>query len=104
VIIFPEGTRMPLGQTRRYGVSGTLLAVETGRFVVPVAHNAGSYWPRRGLRKKAGVIRVVIGKPIPAAGRDVRELNNEVQAWVEATVTRLQEEGPASAGVPARSA
>jgi 1-acyl-sn-glycerol-3-phosphate acyltransferase len=104
VIIFPEGTRMPLGQTRRYGVSGTLLAVETGRFVVPVAHNAGTYWPRRGLRKKPGVIRVVIGKPIPAAGRDVRELNSEVQAWVEATVSRLQEEGPASAGVAARSA
>jgi 1-acyl-sn-glycerol-3-phosphate acyltransferase len=104
VIIFPEGTRMPLGQTRRYGVSGTLLAMETGRFVVPVAHNAGTYWPRRGLRKKPGVIRVVIGKPIPAAGRDVRELNSEVQAWVEATVSRLQEEGPASAGVAARSA
>jgi 1-acyl-sn-glycerol-3-phosphate acyltransferase len=26
VVIFPEGTRMPLGETRRYGVSGALLA------------------------------------------------------------------------------
>ena len=31
IMIFPEGTRMPIGETRRYGVSGTLLAQETGR-------------------------------------------------------------------------
>src|SRR5690606_25362927 len=31
VIIFPEGTRMPVGQTRRYGLSGTLLAQAVGR-------------------------------------------------------------------------
>ena len=89
IIIFPEGTRMPPGQTRKYGVSGTLLAAETGRFLVPVAHNAGSYWPRRGLRKKPGTVRVVIGPPIAAAGRDVRETNREVQEWIEATVSRL---------------
>ncbi|HUI60545.1 MAG TPA: lysophospholipid acyltransferase family protein [Steroidobacteraceae bacterium] len=89
IIIFPEGTRMPLGQTRRYGVSGTLLASETGKLIVPVAHNAGSYWPRRGLLKKPGTIRVVIGPPIQAAGRDVREINREVQDWIESTVATL---------------
>jgi 1-acyl-sn-glycerol-3-phosphate acyltransferase len=89
VMIYPEGTRMPVGETRRYGVSGTLLAAETGRLLVPVAHNAGYYWPRRGLLKKSGVVRVVIGAPVAAAGRDVREVNEEIQAWVEATVKRL---------------
>jgi 1-acyl-sn-glycerol-3-phosphate acyltransferase len=87
--IYPEGTRMPRGETRRYGVSGTLLAIETGRLIVPVAHNAGYYWPRRGLMKKPGVVRVVIGPPFPAAGREVRELNEEIQAWVESTVKAL---------------
>lgn len=90
IIIFPEGTRMPLGETRRYGVSGVLLAGETGKLLIPVAHNAGSFWPRRGLRKKPGTIRVVIGEPVSAAGRDPREVNQEVQSWVEATVARLQ--------------
>jgi len=47
IVIFPEGTRMAAGETRRYGVSGTLLAIETGRLIVPVAHNAGFYWPPR---------------------------------------------------------
>jgi 1-acyl-sn-glycerol-3-phosphate acyltransferase len=94
------------GQTKRYGVSGTLLAAETGRLIIPVAHNAGDFWPRRGLRKKPGVIRVVIGKPIVAAGRDVRETNREAQEWIEATVARLQEERRAAeaAGLSQRTA
>jgi 1-acyl-sn-glycerol-3-phosphate acyltransferase len=88
-MIFPEGTRMPHGQTRKYGVSGTLLAAERNKLIVPVAHNAGSYWPRRGLMKKPGTIRVVIGPPIAASGRNVREINREVQTWIENTVAGL---------------
>jgi 1-acyl-sn-glycerol-3-phosphate acyltransferase len=90
VMVFPEGTRMPAGETRRYGVSGTLLAKETGRFIVPVAHNAGFYWPRRGLMKKPGTVRVVIGAPVSCADREVRQVNEEIQAWVEATVRSLE--------------
>lgn len=90
VMIFPEGTRMPIGETRRYGVSGTLLAIEGGRLIVPIAHNAGHYWPRRGLMKKPGTVRVVIGAPVNPAGRDARELNEEIQRWVEATVKSLE--------------
>ena len=84
VVIFPEGTRMPPGETRRYGVSGAILAAETNKLIVPVAHNAGYYWPRRGLLKKPGTIRVVIGPPISASGRNPREVNGEAQAWIEA--------------------
>lgn len=84
IVIFPEGTRMPPGETRRYGVSGALLAAQNDRLVVPVAHDAGYFWPRRGLYKKPGTIRVVIGPPIAAAGREPREVNEEAQAWIEA--------------------
>jgi 1-acyl-sn-glycerol-3-phosphate acyltransferase len=89
VIIFPEGTRMAAGETRRYGVSGTLLAQETGKLIVPVAHNSGYYWPRRGWLKKPGCVRVMIGSPVSPAGRDVREVNEEIQSWIEATVREL---------------
>lgn len=95
ILIFPEGTRMPPGQTRRYGVSGALLASRTGRKVIPVAHNAGYFWPRRGLLKKPGTIRVVIGPPIETAGRDPRSINEEAQAWIEATVARIAPTGAA---------
>jgi 1-acyl-sn-glycerol-3-phosphate acyltransferase len=87
IVIFPEGTRMPPGETRKYGISGALLAAETGRLIVPVAHDAGYYWPRRGLLKKRGTIRVIIGPPITAAGRNPREVNAEAQAWIEAHST-----------------
>jgi 1-acyl-sn-glycerol-3-phosphate acyltransferase len=92
VVIFPEGTRVPAGETRRYGLSGALLASALGRPVVPVAHNAGAFWPRRGLFKKAGTIRVVVGEPIATAGRDPREINEDVRRWIEG---RLREMGPA---------
>lgn len=84
IVIFPEGTRMPPGQTRKYGISGALLAVENERLIVPVAHDAGYYWQRRGFLKRPGTIRVHIGPPIKAAGRDPREVNAEAQAWIEA--------------------
>jgi 1-acyl-sn-glycerol-3-phosphate acyltransferase len=90
VMIFPEGTRMPPGETRRYGISGTLLAQEAGRLLVPVAHNAGDFWPRRGLRKRCGTVRFCIGTPIDPAGRDAREINDDVQRWIEAKVAELR--------------
>ncbi len=84
VLVFPEGTRMAQGETRKYGSSGTLLAIKEKKLIVPVAHNAGYFWPRRGVLKKRGTIRVVIGPPFEAAGRDARELNEEIQKWREA--------------------
>lgn len=95
ILIFPEGTRVAVGETRKYGVSGALLASKAGCKIIPVAHNAGYYWPRRGWLKKPGTIRVVIGPAIDAAGRDPRELNDEVRAWIETTLAGLT---PASAG------
>jgi 1-acyl-sn-glycerol-3-phosphate acyltransferase len=95
VMVYPEGTRMPPGVTRRYGVSGVLLAQAAGSLVVPVAHNSGFHWPRRGLLKMPGTIRVVIGPAIDPKGRDVREVSEEAQAWIEATIIRLQQEGAA---------
>lgn len=83
ITIFPEGTRVSAGETKRYGVSGAALAKETGCPIVPVAHNAGDLWPRRGLRKRPGLIRFCIGPPIFAEGRSPKEINVVVQAWIE---------------------
>jgi 1-acyl-sn-glycerol-3-phosphate acyltransferase len=83
VCIFPEGTRMPPGETKRYGVSGAALAKAAGCKVVPVAHNAGDFWPKRGLRKIPGKIRFCIGPPISAADRPAKETNLVAQNWVE---------------------
>jgi 1-acyl-sn-glycerol-3-phosphate acyltransferase len=89
IIIFPEGTRVVAGEKRKYGVSGALLATETGKFVVPLSHNAADFWVRRGIIKKPGTIRVVIGEPIVAAGKDPRLLNDEVRRSIEAGLAHI---------------
>ncbi len=83
VIMFPEGTRVARGETRKYGVTGALLAAAAGSLVVAVSHNAGDFWPRRGILKKPGTIRVVIGEPIEARGKDPRDLNAEIRSAIE---------------------
>jgi len=90
VVVFPEGTRMPPGETRRYGISGILLAQKAPCLVVPVAHNAGDFWPRRGLRKRPGTVVFRIGPPMDPAGRDPRQFSEEVQRWIEAEVAELR--------------
>jgi 1-acyl-sn-glycerol-3-phosphate acyltransferase len=93
IVIFPEGTRVPAGESRRYGLSGALLASAAGKPIVPVAHNAGYYWPRHGLLKRRGTIRVVIGEPIPTAGVEPRRINEQVQRWIEAQLDRIKPTG-----------
>jgi 1-acyl-sn-glycerol-3-phosphate acyltransferase len=89
VIVYPEGTRVLPGQTRKYGVSGALLAVETGVPVVPIAHNSGYLWRRRSLYKHPGTIYVVIGQPIDPTGLEPREINERAQRWIEATIAEI---------------
>lgn len=100
ILIFPEGTRVAVGETRKYGVSGSLLASRAGCKIIPVAHNAGYFWPRRGWVKKPGTIRVVIGPAIDAAGRDPRELNEEVRNWIEKKLATLTPDGESGLSDP----
>ena len=95
VMIFPEGTRMPPGTTRRYGISGALLAEKTGRPIVPIAHNAGDFWRRNAFLKYPGTIQVRVGKPMHPHGVKPEDFNKQVQAWVEA---QMREISPGYAG------
>jgi len=83
VTVFPEGTRMAPGETRKYGVSGAALAKEAGVMIVPVAHNAADFWQRRELRKRPGTVRFCIGPPIDPSTQSARETNLIVQEWIE---------------------
>jgi 1-acyl-sn-glycerol-3-phosphate acyltransferase len=89
IMIFPEGTRVVAGETRKFGASGALLATATGKLIVPLSHNAGAYWPRRGFVKRPGTIRVVIGEPIASEGKTPRQLNEEVRLSIEAGLARI---------------
>jgi 1-acyl-sn-glycerol-3-phosphate acyltransferase len=89
VSIFPEGTRVAPGKIGRYGIGGALLATRTGAPIVPIAHNAGELWPRYAFRKHPGRVKVVIGPPIATRGRDVLEVHNEMQSWIEGRMREI---------------
>ena len=89
VIIFPEGTRTAPGERRKYGLGGGVLAERSGFDVVPIAHNAGVFWRRRGVKKYPGTIQVVVGKPIPVNGRKAAEIMRDVEDWIETTQASL---------------
>jgi 1-acyl-sn-glycerol-3-phosphate acyltransferase len=90
VVIFPEGTRVAPGHRRRYGIGGAALAAASGYPVVPVAHNAGRYWPRRGFQKKSGTIRVVIGPAIHTHGKSAEEINRAAEEWIEDKMAEIE--------------
>ena len=89
VVVFPEGTRVAPGTRKKYGIGGALLAEKTGYPVVPIAHNAGVFWRRRGLKKFPGIIQVVIGPLIETKGLSAIEINRRAEQWIEATVSTL---------------
>jgi len=92
VTIFPEGTRVPPGTTRKYGVSGAALAKEADVLIVPVAHNAGDFWRRQEFVKRPGTVRFCIGPPISAQGRPPKETNLIVQDWIESKMLEISSE------------
>ena len=99
VLIFPEGTRIPPGQIGKFSRGGTSLAVNAGLPVLPIAHNAGEFWPKHGWAKYPGTIKVVIGPVMHAEGtgpRAIAELNERAFAWVQQTQQRIS-------GVPMQS-
>lgn len=92
VLIFPEGTRVAPGARQRYGMGGAVLAVHSGCPVLPVALNAGEFWPRRGFIKRPGTVQVVFGPLLDSNGRSPQELTRQVEEWIENAMTRINKE------------
>ena len=65
ILIFPEGTRTPVGSQRPYQVGTAALYRQLGVPVVPVALNSGLFWGRRQFIKWPGVIDVEVLPAIP---------------------------------------
>ena len=89
VIIFPEGTRVAPGEKRRYKPGGAYLATHVGCKVVPIAHNAGEFWPRQAFLKKPGTVTISIGPAFDATGMSELEVNQRVEDWIEAEMRRI---------------
>ena len=106
VIIFPEGTRIAPGHTRRFRAGGAHLAVATGAPVVPLAHNAGEFWRRNAFIKYPGTVTVSIGPAIDPAGLSAEDITRRSEAWIETEMRRIspqlyRNESPQPAARPA---
>ena len=89
IVVYPEGTRIPVGTRSRYKTGGARLALALPAPVLPIAHNAGYLWPKGVLGKKPGTITMSIGKPIASTGMDLAALNDAIETWIEDEVARL---------------
>jgi 1-acyl-sn-glycerol-3-phosphate acyltransferase len=84
IIIYPEGTRVPVGKQIVYQKGGARLAVNTQANVIPIAHNAGHVWPKTSFLKYPGVVTLSIGPLITTADKNPSLVLKEVEAWIEA--------------------
>jgi len=66
VVIFPEGTRAAVHTTGNYQPGGVILAQKAQTGILPMAHNAGALWPKRGFIKQPGTITFRFLPYIPA--------------------------------------
>jgi 1-acyl-sn-glycerol-3-phosphate acyltransferase len=83
-MLFPEGTRTPIGSNKPYRKGGARLASATGALVIPIAHNAGRFWPKNSFLKKPGTVIFSIGPVIRSDGKSAEALQQEVEGWIEA--------------------
>lgn len=91
VVIFPEGTRTHATGPGRYRIGGAVLAAESGYPVIPVAHNAGEFWKRKGFIKKPGNITVRIGPAILTQGKTPEAILEEARQWIEAQMPQISQ-------------
>lgn len=89
VVVFPEGTRVAPGRRGRYKIGGAQLAHAAGVPLVPVAHNAGEFWPRNSFLKRPGRVVVSIGPPCYPDGLDPETLSRRAEDWIEGEMRRL---------------
>jgi 1-acyl-sn-glycerol-3-phosphate acyltransferase len=90
LIIFPEGTRTPVGAPPHYKTGIAQIYVDCGVPCVPVALNSGLFWPRRTFMRYPGTLVVEFLDPLPP-GLSRREFITQISTVIEDATNRLVE-------------
>jgi 1-acyl-sn-glycerol-3-phosphate acyltransferase len=90
LIIFPEGTRTPVGATPNYKTGIAQIYVDCGVNCLPVALNSGLFWPRRTFMRYPGTLVVEFLDPLPP-GLSRREFIARVSTVIEEATNHLVE-------------
>jgi len=88
LIIFPEGTRTPVGAPPNYMTGVGQIYTSSGVPCLPVALNSGLFWPRRTFMRYPGTLVVEFLDPLPA-GLSRKEFIVRIATVIEAATNRL---------------
>ncbi len=97
IVIFPEGTRTPVGGRNPYHPGVAALYKHLELPVVPVALNSGLFWGRRRFAKRRGRITVAFLAPImPGMERKafMAELERRIETATEALIEEARRDDP----------
>ncbi|MCG8671576.1 MAG: 1-acyl-sn-glycerol-3-phosphate acyltransferase [Pseudomonadales bacterium] len=89
VLIFPEGTRVAIGEKQPHFAGGSMLAIRNSVPIVPLVHNAGQVWPAHRISKYPGTVTVKFGKAIETKDRKPKDLTQEIQEWMDVEKDKL---------------
>ncbi|HMN72490.1 MAG TPA: lysophospholipid acyltransferase family protein [Rhodoblastus sp.] len=82
ILIFPEGTRRPVGAPPKYKYGVSHLYTTLNARVMPVALNTGLFWPRRSFLRNPGVA-VIEFLPVIEPGLTREQFSQRLQDAIE---------------------
>lgn len=91
VVIFPQGTRVPVGESVKdfpYQAGITALYNSCETKIVPVALNSGLYWPKHKILKNPGVV-IIQFLPAINQGLSKDDFNKELISVIEDASNKL---------------
>lgn len=91
ILIFPEGTRRPIGAPPNYKYGVTHLYATLNARVVPVALNTGLFWPRRSFLRYPGVA-VIEFLPVIELGLEKDAFSQRLEETIESHTKALVDE------------
>ncbi len=106
LVVFPEGTRKPVGASPGYKAGVARIQADTGVVCVPVALNSGLFWARRQFRRHPGTVVIEFLAPIaPGFGKQafMRRLEERIETATAGLVAEACAKDP-SLGCPPGSA
>jgi 1-acyl-sn-glycerol-3-phosphate acyltransferase len=89
VVIFPQGTRVPVGKKSKFMAGGARLAHSCGAHILPLAHNAGTYWAKNNFIIYPGVITVSLGDLIDSTDKSSLEIHELATNWITHEMQRI---------------
>jgi len=89
IIVFPEGTRANLNEDKKYHIGGSWLAKKIDCPILPIAHNAGYFWPKNSFLKYPGKITMKIGPLIDTQELSTDQINEVAKKWINKNVEKI---------------